>query len=234
MATDFAALENITKEQWSELEMKVRAANGKVILLVHPFFRIGMERNKDYYKIIIKILKQTRTPVVVLEERTKFAKTRAKLEKLEAAGHLMIATGWDKGLPMLKRFGGDVKENWDIKHQELIMRLERAGAEKFFVAGRRTYPRHKLYKIDGTVRAIREYEKSRLPKKKPGNGVYSSEPFAAGCAGGLYGDLILFRKRAIWLPKAIDLEGLATSPYPAPSLRRKRVKATKPKRSRAK
>jgi len=92
----------ITKEHVQEFCNKVAKAKGKAIIIVHPYFDRGtheyeknLAENKDYEKIVNRLLAQKNVPVIILEENKpdRMASTKSALAELKAPNHLILPTG---------------------------------------------------------------------------------------------------------------------------------------------
>lgn len=206
------SLRDIEKRQWQELAAKVRTANGKVIVLVHPFFytKPGMDK---FEASVVKTLRQSKTPVVILVEQEKIRERQARLEALGVSGrHLILPTGPEDPKLVLKTTfirRRSFEEKQDAPG--LIERVRKDGAKKAFTAliGRKpVYEKPgnpmliEILKRAGAKRVfvggivaqagprvnkeVEAYERRWLPRTR----VPSEKTISKGCAGGTYKNLI--------------------------------------------
>jgi len=183
------SLKDIKRKQWTKLRKAVEQANGKLIVLVHPYFE---GHTISYLKSIEGLLKTSKTPILILEEYAAVSRTRKRLAKLNAAHHLILPTA-SADSSLIKRiriFYGDriADKNFDA-FKDI---LKKAKVKSVFVGGGLTHRNTKEF--------VAAYERSWLPEfREP-----SSKPISDGCAGTVYQELIKsgeFKTRLI--PKAV-------------------------------
>ena len=229
---ELPTLTSISSEKWSELSKKVKRANGKAIIIVHPFF--NSHPGSKYNNSLKKLLVQSKTPVIVLEEHTKIESTKKRFEKMGVKEQpLILATNRSHGAPILSFDRGEGLPFYrsDFFLENLISRLKGTGIKQIWVGGSNATTDARS---GDHSKLVRNYEKKRLPRKAPRNkDEYVEPPFIAGCAGTNYRFLVGSKKfdQIAWLPKAsvfIHDKGCKPirvgSPYPPPSSRCREIR----------
>ncbi|MEK6924114.1 MAG: hypothetical protein AABW54_02665 [Candidatus Micrarchaeota archaeon] len=163
----------IPDERWQRLKEEVEAANGKAIVLVHPFFPASEGHDARYITTVLRLLKQRKTPVIILEEAHGIPALKASLSIMRAApGHLIIAT-----INLSHCLASNLTKNPSIEpnFRHFARRLKATGIKMLYVGDRLTYnnPDHP---------ELAEYERKILGKESYGQ-------IARGCAGGAYQQL---------------------------------------------
>ncbi|MBI4210967.1 MAG: hypothetical protein HY544_05705 [Candidatus Diapherotrites archaeon] len=213
----------ITKIPPAELKLfrqRVMAANGRVRVLVHPFFESG---DRTYRSVVKRVLSSGRVPVVVLGEYSEIEKLQSRLRRVGAANVLVIPTGFQDGAPILRfTLGGPVL---DESRSELIGLLKSSGVNRVEIGG--------VYAAQGESQNVVSAERAwqnHGHKKASGNAKYLRLPLSNGCAGSTYRAFVEARKFGAvrWIPGAIitpDGRRLAKKPYvnPVRAVRRARA-----------
>lgn len=167
--------EQIPDEDWRLLAKKIRAANGRVIIAVHP--HILGPNSTNYGSSISKLVSQFHTPVIILAEDSFFSMTREWLDKLKAPPHLTVPT--QDSYPYVSLSTGV-----DSTHALLFDKIRGAGASTILVAGEETNC-HWLGDPEGGSKVV-EQEKKWLGER----GKHLNSAVWAGCAGSLYREFV--------------------------------------------
>jgi hypothetical protein len=180
---EIRTLQDIPAEELKELREKIKRAHGKVIVLVHPFFfpsasvpikyGAGGRLPQEYKKARLNLLKQSKTPLVILEEAAQIKKTRAQLEKLKAPKHLILPTLGEMPILATNILGSGASPS-------LFRILKACKAKRVFVGGM-------LAKraADFTPASISLHELKWLRGKRT-----ISKPISKGCVGSTYKGLV--------------------------------------------
>jgi len=175
--------ELIPADKRQELCELVKGANGKVILLVHPYY--DSQADEIYWKSLNKILTQKKTPVIVLEADQRIHELKGLLMARPAKCFVLPTFSASPTL----RFG----QNFDIKQKDLAKFLTEIGAKKIFVGGQ-VYLHAPLKKKlinspEMWATILRNYRNERvLHKRNPSKGMIWI-PYS-GCVGQTYSNLI--------------------------------------------
>lgn len=178
----------LTDEQFAKLSRAVKAANGRLFMIVHPYYDIHPmvipphENNPRYAKILKAIFSQKKIPILVLEE----AKSTERLEK--------TLRGFGVELPPILVTEPDSERLLNSVHlyqEDLAELLKKVGARQILIGGQRTLIDDLLdSKGTGPVRKkILENEKTlneRAGITKPNEYL----AILAGCAGATYSNLL--------------------------------------------
>lgn len=137
MAKEIQSLEDIEQADWRKITRAIKESNGKVMVLVHPFF---YERvRKAYNRVMDGLLVKSKIPVIILEEGKNVRKLKKHLKKLNAPKHLILPTD-DADPKLVKSIDPKTKKPVLGKEEaELIELLEQTGAKKIFVGGMLTH-----------------------------------------------------------------------------------------------
>ena len=146
-AKKLQCLYDVPAGRWQLLGDKIKAARGRVILLVHPFYSSSPFA---YRRAALKLIKQTRVPVIIVEEALEANKAVERLRRLNA-GHLVLPSEMGGPNILLKRYktsrkpaasllkkypyfpvGDFILDRDQIK---LAEKLEEIGAKTVLVAG---------------------------------------------------------------------------------------------------
>lgn len=154
------------------LKKKAAASDGKVIVLVHPYYH--PQAGKEYFNRVERILLQKRTPVVIMEEHFEIPELRKRLRKMGAPRHVILPTGESTSAAFMR------KAYEDKSYASVYAALKEAGAKKVFVGGMYSYKR---FPTNSTVEA---YEREWQKRDDSNREQYS----LGGCAGHAYNRLV--------------------------------------------
>lgn len=169
----FLTLEDIEQSEFTKFAKSVDRANGKAIVLVHPRYRTP---GKVYKTTLAKLLTQTKTPIVILEETTRIQRLEKYLAKIRAKDCLVLPTRpSDPKILIRINKKGYVAEK---ECEKLVGILKKAGAKKLFVGG--------MNALNGFSEAVTQHERKIFPKER----MVSMLTIAGGCAGITYERLI--------------------------------------------
>jgi len=118
-------LEDITEAEWESFKEKVKGADNKVVVLVHPFYRQTGE--KTYDRVIAALLQQSMTPVIILEEVRNFKNTRERFPH-----HMVLPT--NNNDPELKQARMPYGPQY-MGYSALAEVLKNVGAREIYVGG---------------------------------------------------------------------------------------------------
>jgi hypothetical protein len=166
-----------------ELVELVKEANGKVILLVHPYY--DSQADEIYWKSLNKILSQNKTPVIILEADQKIHELKDQLLTRQAKCFILPTFSASHIL----RFGS----NFDIKQKDLAEFLTEIGAKKVFVGGQvflhAPLTKKSMFSPKMWATILRNYKNERvLHKRNPSKGIKWVS--CGGCVGQTYSNLI--------------------------------------------
>jgi hypothetical protein len=218
---------DISERDWETLSHKIKAAGGKVIVLVHPLLMVhggkhefghtpitstvnskappnsvshGLPKYSTVYSNSKAALKQTKTPVIVFEEYDNLHESHRLLNNHGFPKPLFVPTAKDQGLIR----GGPPKKRGvllDEVNQPFNERLKACGATTVLVGGFFTGT------DSNTTRAkdVYAYEKKWLGKRRkpfdPANvETITHAPVSQFCAGQVYKSLIvsgLFKRQKV-------------------------------------
>ena len=192
-------LDYIPERKLNRLRERVERAGGKLIVIVHPFYREGTTKYfEKYEKAVEALLRKSSWPIVVLEEagKIKNGSIQGRLRKLGAKSVFLIPT--TSGSPSIQRRVENERPIIDSEMDSLPSQLEKVGAKDVYVAG--------MYAIRENEPVVRAYESMLFAKKKNGKSKfkYLEDPLAGGCAGYTYAKLIHSKKfrKVMWIPNA--------------------------------
>ena len=175
----------LTQKGMEEFSQKVRKVNGKVIILVHPWFEEG---TKEQRGVINGLLAQKQVPAIILEQNRKelLQNAKTKLEALKAPNHTIILT--DKGSPNQILKDGKVDASTlsepNKNFEKMYRIIKAAGGRSVFVGGLLST---KEYREFGMDRDIERYERKRLNWKVP---LGKKEYDICKCVGRTYAGLV--------------------------------------------
>ncbi len=180
-------LEEVPESEWKKLAGKIKAANGKLVVLIHPFF--DEEGSQQYKKTIAALLAQTKTPVLVLEESHLASKLKARFQKQRIQVFVIPTATSDQEVFVRSDEKGKLEKPYskgllDSGAEKLVNSLIRAGARKIFVGGMQALED----RIGDAI--VREYERQWLPVIRS----VRKATVTKGCAGTLYRNFIHQRR----------------------------------------
>ncbi|MBN1940796.1 MAG: hypothetical protein JW772_01285 [Candidatus Diapherotrites archaeon] len=208
-------LQRISAKQWAALEKKIKRANGKVIVLVHPFY--NDKGGEKYAKTIAGLLTQAKTPVIILEDIFNTGKTGKRLREMNAPKHLIIATARNDSEIILKMDSIRGTPRYDNSILLFAKKLKRLGVRQVQIGGMES---KSAYSMD-----VFEHEAKTLRTRKP-----TIHTISQGCVGAIYKDLIRLGgfERVILVSNAVYPE----KPRYKRVQRKRAPKPTTPKRQR--
>ncbi|HZX19507.1 MAG TPA: hypothetical protein VFF13_00660 [archaeon] len=181
-------LKDIPEPEWTELKERVKAAKGKLIVIVHPYF--AKPHSEKYLEVLEKLFSQKKTPVIVLEVYQNVNKLK---DKLKGKNPELIIPTLETSPIVIEGFGFDSSGKvhalgFDSSLSSLSAKLHEIGARTLLVGGMQLKP----YFAEKDAR-IMDYESDWLTKhgdrKNTDQFLYYS--LAAGCVGAVYKNLIL-------------------------------------------
>ncbi|MDP6670974.1 MAG: hypothetical protein QGI60_04110 [archaeon] len=208
---EIKSLGDIGRKQWKELAAKVRTAQGKVIVLVHPFQYTEPGMGK-FEAGVVNTLRQRKAPVVILEAQERIKETQERLRALGVSGHLIIPTSAKDPRIILKTAFLRRMAHYDkVVDPGLIEHIKKDGIKKVFtrlIGQKPVYEKHgnpaliKILRRAGAKKVwlggvvakadlsvnekVRAYERAWLPKTREP----SKKTISHGCIGLTYKSLI--------------------------------------------
>ena len=176
--------------QQEQLAHFVAKANGKAILLVHPY--LGKHADKWYFKSLKNILAQTKTPVIILEGNPTVQKLEGFLST-KRAKCFVLPTGYAS--PALS---SGKTEDWEQK--DLAELLKSVGVKKVFLGGK-----YSDYGHDAKLTGIALKHEEELRKRAKIHDHPAPKATVIGCTGITYSNLI---------KSGINVRVLSQSVYP--------------------
>ncbi len=180
MRNQWPTIKKIPDSEWIDFRAAVAKAKGRVIVVVHPFYgdnqlKQDNEKYAKYRQNVLRLLQESKTPVVVLEEVSKMRQIEEKIGKRENVWVLPTEIG---GPGLITDIESSREHIVDYTGITLARRLKNAGVKLALVAGMYA---HK----NGTDSAVRNHEEKWLPKnRKPQGASWTA------CAGSIYQGLI--------------------------------------------
>jgi len=225
----------ISIKKRNQLKLLVEAGRGKAIVLVHPYYDKADAR---YNSVLENVLRQRKTPVIILEDVRASNKLRKQLSKKEANCIILNTEYHD---PALFK-----KDKIKVNHEQtdLVHFLELIGVKKVFIGGQYAtsptkkfnQPRNWVSKIDSSLGEIylerlrrieqvakyeaKLHERANLPAKKRLNVIID------GCVGVTYRNLISHGVNVAFLPPLL-------SPDKPPYWHKKKPKIRSPAKYKA-
>jgi hypothetical protein len=168
----------ISEEKMRELQDAVLKSNGKAFVLVHPHY--NTEADKIYWTTLRKILMQTKTPVIILEQENQVHEMRGFLFACKAKTFILPTEPSSENLLYLNG-----------KETPLSKILNQAGVRRIYLGGQLT--KSAAATDSKNAKRIVEYEKKvglRKSAKPMGKNPKMELAIIGGCVGGTYKNLV--------------------------------------------
>ncbi|MBS3061583.1 MAG: hypothetical protein J4215_03305 [Candidatus Diapherotrites archaeon] len=138
MKNQWKSLAEIPASEWIQLQRRVEKANGRVVVLVHPFFGdvknlTGPEKYERYRQAVSALLHQSKVPVVILEEYKKTGRLASELKARNE--HVLILPTNTNEPHLVLSFDKDQEPLPDEAYKELSKHLRFAGAKFVSIGG---------------------------------------------------------------------------------------------------
>jgi len=176
-------LEDVPKSELEKTAKLIANANGRVMVVVHPFAPIEYfssppedkvnKKVESYKQTLLNSMKGSKIPVIVFEEVHKMKSTITELEKIGLNEKvLLLPTSVGLGIMRTR-----IQSNSPPNRKEMIALLKSLGTKRVVLGG--------AYTEANYSKEVWEHE-----AKGPKNRVPSIKTISRGCVGGLYRDLI--------------------------------------------
>ncbi len=216
-------LKGITESDAAALAESVKASKGRLILLVHPYFR--NVNDKDYLRTVDGIIGR-RKNLVIMEEEGRTQSLKERLKRLQRPC-LVIPTGRSRSSPLLE--GNKV----DQGHGDLYRFIKSVGAKSVFLGGMNLWERS----VDAGNRKVEQYErrwlqardrkKNQAAVRTPSKTVSTNQ-----CVGNTYCGLVTHairdEQKGNEPLKVLLMPGAAYGPLPYYSFERKQLHKRQP------
>lgn len=170
------------------LRERIRSANGKVVLLVHPFYLQGhpdfVTQAAAYWRTVHKLLRQRKTPLIVLQTKSGTRKLYNILQKIKALRDTIVIPTLD-GAPQALLH--EKRGYFDEEHALLIDTLAKAGARTVHLGGS-----HAWNFRTSTAQEVLEHEKEWLSPEAAKKATKGTAHL--GCMGETYLALVRSKK----------------------------------------
>ncbi len=174
MQSQDRSLSGIPDSEWKALSEKIRDANGRVLLLVHPFY--DYVHDKQYVETIHNLLRKSKIPVIILEPHNKIRETEDGLWAIGAKSAFIIST-ISSGPAVLKSLKPVPKKRLgdaDLEMTRFFKKLKSVGVKALFIGG--------MYAWAQNHGSVSKAEGRMFPNWESKNDFTVS----AGCAGYTY------------------------------------------------
>jgi|GEM_PF-5043506 len=171
----------VSRKKMELLAQKVKSADGKVIVLVHPWY---VKEKKQYSSVVKGLLAQNKVPVIILQENKKMEQARRRIRKLGPASHLIIRTEEHGPMQILKH-----ENNYFNKpipdFERIYQMIDAIGGKAVFLGGLESKNGQNVW----PEKEIEQYEQEWLQNRKvpAGKKTYDIE----NCVGYTYRGLVL-------------------------------------------
>jgi len=185
-------LDKMPRARYSEFKRMVENSQGKLTLLVHPYFsRNARER---YYRVLDKIIEKQRTPIVMMVDCNAIAENPEFYERLNNGRILVVPTvqsdpalilGYSvyRGERVIGFSSKDIPT--DMSLEVLIKYLKNFGVGKIFLGG--MYFRHEVPRPKVKIHEEKEFQ--RITRNNQDE-MPRIEGYSGGCLGYTYYRLI--------------------------------------------
>ncbi len=198
----------VPQSRWDALSNRLAQSKGKAIVLVHPLYHdakldppAAIER--QFQKLLLKLLKQRVTPVIVLETPDNILLLQRLLKEHRAPDHLIIPTEATRSRVLVAASQDRVSMRHEHPGLTFADKLAAAGVKTVLVGGKYSYRADSPYVFPepAVTGAVSKYEAGWLARKPAGvkrnpqsclRLVRASEssPVVCKCAGSTYARLV--------------------------------------------
>lgn len=174
-----------------ELSGKIKAASGKVILIISPD---DINLGSRFHSVFEKVLRQTRTPVIILESRQHISELKKSLTQAGLPLPTILPTGPESPFLAKKNFFFH-SSDFDTTQKDLAEMLRKLGATNVLLGGTHAISYSAAVEngepkeVPGKYKAVLKSE-SKLRKNAELDAHDESHLITHGCVGVTYKNLI--------------------------------------------